>query len=178
MATLTLSSTVGPLKSQLKTQAHQFYASPRCLSFPSTLNPSSSSSSSSPLPLLRAARSPLRRSALIVSAQSNFFKVIQTALKIGKDGIEAGTDLVPDSVPRPVARISVAVVAVTVAIFLLKSFLSTAFFVLAMMGFIYFVYIAFNKDGGPRGGGGSASSKPSSDEEAMEEVRRIMEKYK
>lgn len=48
----------------------------------------------------------------------------------------------------------------------------------AMMGFIYFVYIAVNKDEGPRGGGGSTSSKPSSDEEAMEEVRRIMEKYK
>lgn len=52
-----------------------------------------------------------------------------------------------------------------------------------MMGFIYFVFIAFNKDEGPKGsgGGGSSSSSgggPSSDEEAIEEVRRIMDKYK
>ncbi|XP_077210332.1 uncharacterized protein LOC143845810 [Tasmannia lanceolata] len=112
----------------------------------------------------------------IVAAQSNLFKVLQTAWRVGKDGIEAGTNLVPDSVPRPIARISVAVVAVTVALFLLKSVLSTAFFVLAMMGFIYFVFIALNKDDGPSGGGGSKSSN--STDETLDEARRIMEKYK
>ncbi|KAJ0547795.1 hypothetical protein HanPSC8_Chr08g0336901 [Helianthus annuus] len=48
----------------------------------------------------------------------------------GRDGIEAGTSLVSESIPRPIARVSVVVVGVTVALFLLKSFLSTAFFFL------------------------------------------------
>ena len=53
----------------------------------------------------------------------------------------------------------------------------------AMMGFIYFVYMALNKDEGPRGGGGGGSGSssgrsPSTDEEALNEVRRIMDKYK
>uniref|UniRef100_A0A0A0L913 Uncharacterized protein n=1 Tax=Cucumis sativus TaxID=3659 RepID=A0A0A0L913_CUCSA len=47
----------------------------------------------------------------------------------------------------------------------------------AMMGAIYFIFIALNKDEGPRGGGGSSSS-PTSTEETLEEARRIMEKYK
>ncbi|XP_022159605.1 uncharacterized protein LOC111025970 [Momordica charantia] len=115
---------------------------------------------------------------LVYAAQNNFLRVFQTVWKIGKDGIEAGTGLVPDSVPRPIARISVAIVASTIALFLLKSVLSTALFVLAMMGAIYFVFIALNKDEGPRGGGGSPSSSTTSTEETLEEARRIMEKYK
>ncbi|PSR89709.1 Rho GTPase-activating protein like [Actinidia chinensis var. chinensis] len=110
---------------------------------------------------------------LILAAQSNFLKVVQTVWKVGKDGIEAGTNLVPDSVPRPIARLSVTVVAVTLALFVLKSVLSTAVFVLAMMGLIYFTFIALNKDEGPKGGGGTAST-----EDSLEEARRIMEKYK
>ncbi|KAL3531143.1 hypothetical protein ACH5RR_010465 [Cinchona calisaya] len=107
------------------------------------------------------------------SAQSNFFKVVQTVWKVGKDGIEAGTNLVPDSIPRSIARISVTVVALALALFVVKSFISTAFFVLAMMGLIYFTFIAFNKDEGPKGNGGSDSA-----EDSLEEARRIMEKYK
>ncbi|KAK1283726.1 hypothetical protein QJS10_CPB21g00250 [Acorus calamus] len=61
------------------------------------------------------------------------------------------------------------------ALFLLKSVLSTALFVLAMMGSIYFLFIAFNSDEGPRGGGGTPTT---SEEESLEEARRIMEKYK
>ncbi|KAK8570021.1 hypothetical protein V6N13_002726 [Hibiscus sabdariffa] len=131
------------------------------------------------------------------------FSLIQTAWKVGKDGIEAGTNLVPDSVPRPIARISVTVVALAVALFVLRSFLSTAFFALvccnfflsmyawreqaspcrqrksttcrATMGLVYFVLIALNKDQGPRGGSGSGSD---SMEDPVEEARKIMEKYK
>ncbi|KAI3760233.1 hypothetical protein L1987_50626 [Smallanthus sonchifolius] len=118
----------------------------------------------------------------IYAAQSNFFRVLQTIYKVGRDGIEAGTSLVPESVPRPIARISVAVVGATVALFLLKSFLSTAFFFLATMGLIYSAFIALNKDEGPTGDRSSssttASTTASSDEETLEEARRIMEKYK
>nr|XP_043636682.1 uncharacterized protein LOC122607719 [Erigeron canadensis] len=117
-------------------------------------------------------------SSTIQAAQSGFLKVLQTAYKVGKDGIEAGTTLVPESVPRPIARISVAVIGATIALFLLKSFLSTAFFVLATMGLIYSAFIALNKDEGPKGGGGTSSTTTSTDEESLEEARRIMEKYK
>ncbi|XP_038887965.1 uncharacterized protein LOC120077928 [Benincasa hispida] len=116
---------------------------------------------------------------LVYAAQNNFLRVFQTVWKVGKDGIEAGTDLLPDSVPRPIARISVGMVALTIGLFLFKSILSTALFVLAMMGAIYFIFIALNKDEGPRGdGGSSSSSSPTSTEETLEEARRIMEKYK
>nr|DAD20176.1 TPA_asm: hypothetical protein HUJ06_021639 [Nelumbo nucifera] len=65
---------------------------------------------------------------VVVAAQSDFLRV----WKVGKDGIEAGTNLVPDSIPRPIARIGVAVVALSVSFFVLKSVLSTAFFVLVI----------------------------------------------
>eukprot|EP00262_Sarcandra_glabra_P009171 TRINITY_DN23208_c0_g1_i1.p1 TRINITY_DN23208_c0_g1~~TRINITY_DN23208_c0_g1_i1.p1 ORF type:complete len:167 (-),score=23.58 TRINITY_DN23208_c0_g1_i1:409-909(-) len=131
-------------------------------------NPLSRFKLSTKLRRIQTPRSP------VVAAQSNLFKVIQTALKIGKDGIEAGTNLVPDLVPRPIARICVTGVATIVSLVVLRSFLSTAFFVLAMMGFIYFVFIALNKDDGPSGGGGSEAST----EDPLEEAKRIMEKYK
>ncbi|KAD0397238.1 hypothetical protein E3N88_44334 [Mikania micrantha] len=115
----------------------------------------------------------------IYAAQSNFFRVLQTAYKVGKDGIEAGATLVPESIPRPVARITVAVVGASVVLFLLKSILSTAFFFLATMGLIYSAFIAFNKDDGPAAAGdGGTTTTTTTEEETLEEARRIMEKYK
>ncbi|KAH0664789.1 hypothetical protein KY285_025995 [Solanum tuberosum] len=99
--------------------------------------------------------------------------VLQTAWRVGKDGVEAGTNMVPDAIPRPIARICVTVVGAAFALFALKSFLSTVFFALAMMGVIYFGFIALNKDDGPKGSGGTASA-----DDSLEEARRIMEKYK
>ncbi|GFP83006.1 hypothetical protein PHJA_000443700 [Phtheirospermum japonicum] len=115
----------------------------------------------------------IHASPLVYAAQSNFLKVIQTVWKVGKDGVEAGTNLVPDAVPRPIARISVTFVAVTLALFVLKSFLSTAFFALAVMGLSYFTFIALNKDDGTKGGGETTSV-----EDSLEEARKIMDKYK
>ncbi|PQM41709.1 uncharacterized protein Pyn_25215 [Prunus yedoensis var. nudiflora] len=90
--------------------------------------------------------------------------VVQTVWKVGSDGIEAGTNLVPDSVPRSIARVSVTVVALALSLFVLKSLLSTVFFVL---------------DEGPKGGGGTTSTpKEEGMEDSLEEARRIMEKYK
>ncbi|XP_048336658.2 uncharacterized protein LOC112492787 [Ziziphus jujuba] len=125
---------------------------------------------------------------VVYAAQSNFFKVLQTAWRIGRDGIEAGANLVPDSVPRPIAKISVAVVVSSISLFVLRSFLSTAFFALATMGLVYFIFLALNKDEGPRrgGGGGGGGGRggegdggdTTSTEDTLEEARRIMEKYK
>ncbi|KAM7271050.1 hypothetical protein ACFE04_030264 [Oxalis oulophora] len=126
-------------------------------------------------------KKPRHSPVLVYALQSNFIKVIQTVWNVGKDGIEAGTNLVPSSIPRPAARISVTVVAVAVSLFVLKSLLSTAFFVAATMGLAYFIFIALNKDEGPKGGGGGGGKTtytPSSSDEALDEARRIMEKYK
>ncbi|KAF8035509.1 hypothetical protein BT93_C1514 [Corymbia citriodora subsp. variegata] len=132
-----------------------------------------------------SARGPIRRlvgrrPSPVVASQSNFLKVAQTVWKVGRDAIEAGTNLVPDAVPRPVARISVTFLGLSVALFVLKSFLSTAFFVLATMGLIYFTFLALNKDNGPKGGGdgpkGGGGAPPMDD--PLEEARKIMEKYK
>lgn len=72
----------------------------------------------------------VRATPLIFAAQSNFLKVLQTAWRVGKDGVEAGTNMVPDAIPRPIARICVTVVGAAFALFALKSFLSTVFFAL------------------------------------------------
>ncbi|KAL3645071.1 hypothetical protein CASFOL_010251 [Castilleja foliolosa] len=127
----------------------------------------------SPIRIKQLKNPRIHASPVVYAAQSNFLKVIQTAWKVGKDGVEAGTNLVPDAVPRPIARISVTFVAVTLALFVLKSFLSTAFFALAVMGLSYFAFIALNKDDGPKGGG-----KTTSTEDSLEEARKIMDKYK
>lgn len=117
-------------------------------------------------------KNPRSAPVVVLAAQSNFLKVVQTVWKVGKDGIETGTNLVPNSVPRPIARVAVTVVVLAVSLFLLKSFLSTVFFALATMGLVYFTFIALNKDQGPKGGGGTSLEDPE------EEARRIMEKYK
>ncbi|KAK7373699.1 hypothetical protein VNO80_07115 [Phaseolus coccineus] len=116
-----------------------------------------------------------RPTFVVFAAQSNFLKVLQNAWRVGRDGIEAGTNLVPNSVPRPIARISVTIVALSVTLFVLKAFLSTAFFILATIGLSYFAYLAFNKDQGPRGNG-ETTSTPMDD--PVEEARKIMDKYK
>ncbi|KAK7395338.1 hypothetical protein VNO78_15890 [Psophocarpus tetragonolobus] len=117
------------------------------------------------------------RSGFVVFAvQSNFVRVLQNAWKVGKDGIDAGSSLVPNSVPRPIARILVTIVALSVTLFVFKAFLSTAFFVLATIGLAYFAYLAFNKEQRPSGNGGTTSTPPMDD--PVEEARKIMEKYK
>ncbi|KAL1200417.1 hypothetical protein V5N11_032244 [Cardamine amara subsp. amara] len=120
----------------------------------------------------------VRSKTLVLSAQSSFLKVLRTAWNIGKDGIEAGTSLVPVSVPRPVARISVTIAAMAVSLLVLKSFLSTAFFILGTMGFAYFLFIALNKDEAPKGGGENNISGSKSMDDPLEEAKKIMDKYK
>uniref|UniRef100_A0A0A9DL69 Uncharacterized protein n=1 Tax=Arundo donax TaxID=35708 RepID=A0A0A9DL69_ARUDO len=133
------------------------------------------------IPLIRMTSPPINpiphKSRLVVaSAQSNFSRVVQTVWSVGKDAVEAGTNLVPGSVPRPVARIGVTFAAVSVALFLLKSVVSTAFFVLAMMGLIYLGFLAMN----PKEASGSRMDEAggNASEDPVEEARRIMEKYK
>ncbi|XP_057437006.1 uncharacterized protein LOC130729314 [Lotus japonicus] len=125
----------------------------------------------------RISRSQKPRSSFVVfAAQSNFLKVLQNAWRVGRDGVDAGTNLVPNSVPRPIARISVTIAALSVTLFVLKSLLSTVFFVLAIVGLAYFAYLAFNKDQEEPSGNGGTTSPPVDD--PVEEARKIMDKYK
>ncbi|VAI79880.1 uncharacterized protein LOC119332023 [Triticum dicoccoides] len=127
-----------------------------------------------PSPSMRLLRSNSRL-LVVASAQSNLSKAVQKTWRVSKEAVDAGSALVPDSVPRPIARIGVTFVAVSVALFLLKSVISTALFVLAMMGLIYFAFLAMNPKEGSRSM--DEGDSPSSDDPA-EEARRIMEKYK
>ncbi|WVZ65502.1 hypothetical protein U9M48_014854 [Paspalum notatum var. saurae] len=101
---------------------------------------------------------------------------IRTAWRVGNDVVEAGTNLVPDPVPRPIARIGVVFAAAAVALFFLKSIASTAFFVLTMMGVIYLGFLAMN----PKEVSGSRVDEATGDpsEDPVKEAERIMEKYK
>ncbi|XP_058739631.1 uncharacterized protein LOC131611771 [Vicia villosa] len=113
---------------------------------------------------------------VVFAAQSNITKVLQNAWRVGKDGIDAGTNLVPSSVPRPIARIAVTFVGLSALLFVFKSILSTVFFILATIGLAYFAYLAFNKDQGPPSGNGGTTTKPMND--PVEEAQKIMDKYK
>jgi len=99
-------------------------------------------------------------------------------VKAGKNALDAGTDLVPDTIPRNVARIIVGVVGVSIITYALRALFSTALFILAIAGFSYLAYIYLNKDSdsGTGGGGGGGSSRSTDD--SLEEARRIMDKYK
>ncbi|CAN6182894.1 unnamed protein product, partial [Urochloa humidicola] len=119
---------------------------------------------------------PQRSRLVVVSAQFDFARAVRTAWRVGTDAVEAGSNLVPGSVPRPIARIVVTFAAVSVALFLLKSVVSTALFVLAMMGLIYLGFLAMN----PKEASGSRMDETGGNpsEDPVEEARRIMEKYK
>ncbi|KAI5429954.1 hypothetical protein KIW84_034511 [Lathyrus oleraceus] len=72
-----------------------------------------------------------RSNFVVFAAQSNFTKVLQNVWRVGKDGINAGANLVPSSVPRTIARISVTLVALIASLFVLKSILSIVFVISA-----------------------------------------------
>ncbi|KAG2320029.1 hypothetical protein Bca4012_053742 [Brassica carinata] len=176
------SSSLSAFPSPLTPRFSQTLSSPFLSSPCSVLSLKHSSSSlllKSRIRISSSRRVPTKR-LVVSSAQTSLLKVLRTAWNIGKDGIEAGTNLVPVSVPRPVARISVTIAALAVSLFVLKSFLSTAFFVLGTMGFAYFLFIALNKDEAPKQRGEdnvSGSNKPM-DDDPLEEAKKIMDKYK
>ncbi|KAJ1290342.1 hypothetical protein BS78_02G235500 [Paspalum vaginatum] len=119
---------------------------------------------------------PQKSRHVVASAQFDFSRAIQTAWRVGNDVVEAGSNLVPGPVPRPIARIGVAFAAALVALFFLKSIASTAFFVLTMMGLIYLGFLAMN----PKEASGSRVDEGIGDpsEDPVKEAQRIMEKYK
>ncbi|KAG6542849.1 hypothetical protein Mapa_015753 [Marchantia paleacea] len=107
--------------------------------------------------------------------------VIATLVKLGKQGLDAGTKLVPASVPRPVAQAGVGLAGLVVGSFVLRSLFSTAFCILAVGGLSYIGFLYLTKGEGSSSSGGTldkGSGKPKSTDEALEEARKIMDKYK
>lgn len=124
--------------------------------------------------------SSLHRGGLrIVAEKPDFYRIFGTAVKTARDVLEAGTKLVPESVPRPLAQTGVGVVGILVVSYVLKSIFSIVLFVLAIGGVSYFIFFYLNKDD-DQGNGGSSGGRvngPTTDQ-TLEEARRIMEKYK
>ncbi|KAL3695273.1 hypothetical protein R1sor_009349 [Riccia sorocarpa] len=130
----------------------------------------------------------LGRRTLRISAQKNFDpkkidpnNVIATLVKVGRQGLEAGTKLVPETVPRPVAQLGVGLAGLFLGSFVLRSLFSTVLFILAIGGLSYIAFLSLNKGEGGSSSGSSFdrnSGKPKSTDEALEEARKIMDKYK
>nr|CAB3457531.1 unnamed protein product [Digitaria exilis] len=112
--------------------------------------------------------SPQRSRLVVASAQFDFARAVRKAWSVGNDVLEAGSNLVPGAVPRPIAKIVVTFAAVAVALFLLKS--------IGMMGLIYLAFLAMN----PKEASGSMIDETggNASEDPVEEAWRIMEKYK
>ncbi|CAM6032606.1 unnamed protein product [Sphagnum compactum] len=103
--------------------------------------------------------------------------VVGFALRAGKEGLDAGTKLVPETVPRPVAQVGVGLVGVFMVTYFLRYLFTTALFILVIGVFSYMAYLFLNKDNDSTGGGGGGGDSGTSDD-PVEEARRIMEKYK
>jgi hypothetical protein len=56
--------------------------------------------------------------------------VVGFALRVGKEGLDAGTKLVPETVPRPVAQVGVGLVGVFIVTYFLRYLFTTALFIL------------------------------------------------
>jgi hypothetical protein len=105
-----------------------------------------------------------------IEAKSN--PLVDTVVGTGKQGLKVATDLVPDAVPRPIARGGVIAVTGLIAVSVVKSILSTALSLVVVGGLAYaaFVYAKNNDSSGSSGGGGK--------DDPLDEAKRIMDKYK
>eukprot|EP00898_Chlorokybus_atmophyticus_P004278 jgi/Chlat1/4851/Chrsp31S04881 len=104
-------------------------------------------------------------------------EAVQTALRLGKTGVDFATNLVPEAVPRPVAKAGVALVGVSIVWSILQSVVQSIITLTVLGGLGYFAYQNF----GPGFGGSNSSfggKTPAEEREALEEARRIMDKYK
>lgn len=85
----------------------------------------------------------------------------------------------PESVPRPAAKVIVGVVGFFLIALALKSILNTALTLLVVVAGGYLYFTRGGEGGGGGGdGGGSGGGGGGSGSDALEDSRRIMEKYK
>ncbi|KAI5071216.1 hypothetical protein GOP47_0013467 [Adiantum capillus-veneris] len=120
-------------------------------------------------------RTPLPSLRIVAQKSPDLYKAFAVAVKTARDALDAGTKLVPESVPRPVAQAGVAILGIVGSLYLLQSLFSIALFILAIGGVGYYLFYSLNKDDDDRGGGNSSNG--SDPDLTLEEARRIMEKY-
>ena len=118
-------------------------------------------------------RAPARPSA--ASQTDVVVEKAKEALKVLSPLVDAASDLVPASVPRPAAKVGVSVLGGGVVFALLSSLLNTAFTLLVLASLAFVAY-TINREGGGKGGSGGGSDGDADD--PLEAARRIMDKYK
>eukprot|EP00899_Mesostigma_viride_P012519 jgi/Mesvir1/21268/Mv21669-RA.1 len=105
--------------------------------------------------------------------------LVSTLISTARQSVNAAADLVPATVPRPLAQGGVAIAGVFLLLTIFKSLISTAFSVVALGAIAYFAWVALNDkgNGGDAGGGGGGNNNLD-DSDPLNEARRIMDKYK
>lgn len=96
---------------------------------------------------------------------------VSTAVKAASSAADAAAGLVPEAVPRPVAKGGVVVVGGLVVASVAGKLVSTLLFWGAVLGG---GWLLFKSSGSGGGGGGSSGSS----DDPLAEARRIMDKYK
>eukprot|EP00877_Chromochloris_zofingiensis_P002880 jgi/Chrzof1/12593/Cz07g00090.t1 len=102
-------------------------------------------------------------------------------IEMGKGLVESAADLVPQSVPRPVAKGGVALGGALVAFWILQKVVSTAL-TIALLGGAAWLYFKSSSasDSSSSSRSGSSSGRGVNDDpsDPLSEARRIMDKYK
>eukprot|EP00879_Flechtneria_rotunda_P001202 GHRR01001349.1.p1 GENE.GHRR01001349.1~~GHRR01001349.1.p1 ORF type:complete len:154 (+),score=41.52 GHRR01001349.1:415-876(+) len=105
-------------------------------------------------------------------------EAIDNAIQTGKGFVESAANLVPESVPRPVAKGGVAVAGVILAFWVLQKLVSTVL-TIALLGGAAWFYFQYGGGNGSAGAAGSSSKgSDASLDDPLAEARRIMDKYK
>lgn len=122
----------------------------------------------------------LRRAAVQVHAKEKTTgnAALDNALDVGKGLVDSAANLVPESVPRPVAKTGVAVVGGLIAFTILQKLISTVLTIALLGGAAWFY---FQYSGSDNGSSSKSSGKQDSDvdlDDPLAEARRIMDKYK
>lgn len=110
----------------------------------------------------------------VVAEKGSGNEMVDTALKIGNQGLNAATDLVPATIPRPVAKAGVGLLSLAILLSLVQSIFSTFISLLFLggMGYLAFNYISKSDKSS------SSSSASGSSDDPIDEARKIMDKYK
>ena len=104
---------------------------------------------------------------------------LSTAAKAADTAADALAGFLPDSIPRPAAKVGILVIGGTVLLSFVGKVISTVAFVGALGAGGWLLYQANNPEGDGGGGGrkGSGGGGGGSAADALEEARRVMAKY-
>ncbi|GBF96177.1 hypothetical protein Rsub_08925 [Raphidocelis subcapitata] len=131
-------------------------------------------------------RAPARRARAVAQAgkddRTTGNSALDTALTVGRGFVDSASALVPESVPRPLAKGGVAALGVLLAFWLLQKVLSTLLTV-ALLGGAAFLYFRSTSSGGggdDNGGGGGGGGRGAKDDptDPLADAKRIMQKWR